>query len=397
MAFLLAVAMLSCGKDRWPEYYPQVYKSMWVDSVLRASYLYRADLPDESTLTSSYFLEPQAFLKKVLPSYDTFSRVDSINGGKVLDQGLRFNWIPLEGGLSSALIHMVEEGSVAQECGIIRGDWVLRIDGDSITANEKGLLTDGGAHELLLARSDSLGMLTPYRTVSLPAARTYKKSSLQAIDRLEVGSHDVAYICLTSLDAKGVAQIEDLGYRLNLDNCDYLVMDLRYANSGDLESMRLVSGMVCSRFRACAPLAVLHSLGARGVDTTTINYPSPEEMGLLPYMNLKGVYFLVSGETQAEAEILINCLRPHIPTTIIGLSTKGLAVTLGSFPRNDIGLELRPVTAHVANYMGEATYEGVGLEPELRVSEMEHLDLILPFGDKDEALLSEALKLIRIL
>lgn len=391
LVLILVLTLFSCGKDRWEEYYPRVYKSMWVDSILRADYLYRSDLPEKESLTSSYFLEPEAFLKKVLPSHDKFSRVDSINNGKLHDQGLRFTWVPLEGGSNGALVYMVDRGSAAEGSGIERGDWIISIDGDSITENEKPRLSDGDAHELVLAHADSSVRLTPYRLAHLPQARTYKRSSLQAINRFSTGSHEVAYLCLTHLDSQALGEIEDQGREIYMETCDYLVMDLRYADTGDMESMRILAGMVDSRNRAGSPLAVLKHASERGIDSTTVLFPSIEDMGMLPFMDLKGVYFLVSGQTQAEAEILINCLRPHISTTIIGLPTKGQAVTLGSYQREDIGLTLRPVTAHVANYMGEATYEGIGLEPELRISETEHLDLIRPLGDKDEVLLSVAL------
>lgn len=52
----------SCGVDRWPEYYPETGRDIWIDSVMRQEYLWYRDMP--SPAAPDYFQKPEAFLKK---------------------------------------------------------------------------------------------------------------------------------------------------------------------------------------------------------------------------------------------------------------------------------------------------------------------------------------------
>ena len=40
---LILTSLFSCGVDRWPEYYPETGRDIWIDSVMRQEYLWYRD------------------------------------------------------------------------------------------------------------------------------------------------------------------------------------------------------------------------------------------------------------------------------------------------------------------------------------------------------------------
>lgn len=42
---LILTSLFSCGVDRWPEYYPETGRDIWIDSVMRQEYLWYRDMP----------------------------------------------------------------------------------------------------------------------------------------------------------------------------------------------------------------------------------------------------------------------------------------------------------------------------------------------------------------
>lgn len=74
---LILTSLFSCGVDRWPEYYPETGRDIWIDSVMRQEYLWYKDMP--SPAAPDYFQEPAEFLKKAVASMDKgFSNIDSL-------------------------------------------------------------------------------------------------------------------------------------------------------------------------------------------------------------------------------------------------------------------------------------------------------------------------------
>lgn len=77
----------SCGVDRWPEYYPETGRDIWIDSVMRQEYLWYRDMP--SPAAPDYFQKPEAFLKKAVASMDNgFSKIDSLLDEPIPSYGL---------------------------------------------------------------------------------------------------------------------------------------------------------------------------------------------------------------------------------------------------------------------------------------------------------------------
>ena len=73
---LILTSLFSCGVDRWPEYYPETGRDIWIDSVMRQEYLWYRDMP--SPAAPDYFQKPEAFLKKAVAFMDNgFSKIDS--------------------------------------------------------------------------------------------------------------------------------------------------------------------------------------------------------------------------------------------------------------------------------------------------------------------------------
>ena len=77
LGVLAMTSLFSCGVDRWPEYYKWTGRDLWIDSVMREEYLWFEDIPNTKDL--NYFLEPDAFLKKIISPLDKgYSSVDTL-------------------------------------------------------------------------------------------------------------------------------------------------------------------------------------------------------------------------------------------------------------------------------------------------------------------------------
>ena len=57
---LIASNFASCGVDRWPEYAEQTGKDIWIDSVMRQSYLWNYTIPESKYL--NFFSAPTTCL-----------------------------------------------------------------------------------------------------------------------------------------------------------------------------------------------------------------------------------------------------------------------------------------------------------------------------------------------
>lgn len=106
---------------------------------------------------------------------------------------------------------------------------------------------------------------------------------------------------------------------------------------------------------------------------------------------------LTGSVTASASEAVINCLIPYLTRsniTIIGEKTIGKRVGSNTFgTKEKYDWLLHPITLRIYNADHEADYAN-GFEPDVKIEELVIGNDLLPFGDTNERLLSEALSRI---
>lgn len=396
-------SLFSCGQDRWPEYYPRTGSDLWIDSIMREEYLWYETIPAFEEL--NYFQVPATFLKSLLASDDkNFSVVDSLSPVISPTYGFEYtlNKLISSDTIYYALITNVLPQSPASEAGLQRGEWITAIDNFYITKkNEKELLGGTDALDIevgnYLAWKESVDednekdtvAIVQRRNASLPAARLVTEETIPVHTII---ANKVGYMLYNSFDEAADEQLRELSQYYKEEGIADFVLDLRFNSGGSMESAQLLGTILAPADKLNSPFVYrLHSDKQNSKDDCLTLDTQLLQSG--SNLNLSHLYVLTSNTTAGTAEMLINCLRPYMTVTLIGEKTKGENLGLGKFISNEHGLILRPVICEVFNAEGTADYAN-GFTPDKAVAPLKDYYKILPFGNPEEALLSQALQLI---
>lgn len=411
--FIVALScFFSCGVDRWPEYYDQTARDLWMDSVMRENYLWYKDLP--STNKINYFLSPEAYLKSVVPSKDKgFSTVDTIDNRPVLSYGYDYTLYRMEKNDTAycALITYVVPNSPASRAGIERGAWIMKVDDEFITRkNEDVILNEGGAKVLSMGKivvtkdeqtkrdkehvvaNGTLEIGAPEVVVDPPihCVRTYnydgKKVGYLFYSHFTAGTEENAQIYNDNL--------KQLSNDFLSEKVDEFILDLRYNTGGEMECVQLLSGILAPASYLDSPFAYLQ-YNDKNTNKDKELTLSKELLGTGTNLNLPSLYVIVSGVTAGAPEMLINCLQPYFDKqlVILGSTTKGENVATEPYINPKFPWVFRPVVCEIFNSKKESNYSS-GIKPTYAVNETDSFRNFLPFGDINEDLLHIALKCI---
>lgn len=413
LGVLALTSLFSCGVDRWSEYYPLTGRDLWIDSLMRQDYLWYEDIPASKNL--NYFQEPEAFLKSLLSSNDKgYSTIDTLDNTPASGYGFDYTLYRLATSdtVYNALISYVIPNSPAAEAGMERGEWIMLIDGDSITKKTETLLADGGTRELRLGKyivlkdeedeeDEGTGVIQVDRDVVLPSARIVTDNAIHAtrIFRIDGTSFRVGYLAYNSFSAGSTDNSEEYNNELRKfsQQCkqaevNNFVLDLRYNPGGEMECTQLLADILMPADKLNSPLAFLQYNDKQ----TAKNRDLIADAQLLQdgaNLNLPTLYIIVSDTTAGAAEMLINCLKPYMTIVLIGQTTKGENVATASYLNPKYPWVLRPVVCTAFNSQGEAEYAD-GFKPDYPINELSHLEGFLPLGTPGETLLHTAIGLI---
>ena len=414
LGLLALTTLLSCGQDRWPEYYPLTGRDLWMDSVMREVYLWYEDIPASKKL--NYFQEPGTFLKSLLSSKDKgFSKVDTIDNTPVLSYGFDYTLykVATSDTTYNALVSYVIPDSPAAAAGLERGEWIMLIDGDSITKKTEMWLTEGETRELRIGKyieqiiegedekdDKKVGIIQANRDITLPAARAVTDNAIHKDIIFQIGGNfKVGYLAYNSFSAgitndgqqynNELRQFSQVCKQAGVDN---FVLDLRYNAGGEMECVQLLADILVPADKLESPLAFLQYNDKQSAKNRDLILDSQLLQGGAN-LNLPKVYIITGSTTAGAAEMLINCLKPYMTVIIIGQTTKGENVATETFLNPKYPWALRPVVCEVFNSNGEADYS-TGFKPDYSINETSYLQYYLPLGNSNEILLNTALGLI---
>ena len=133
----------SCGVDRWPEYAHMTALDTWMYDIMQQNYLWYQDLPSYDDM--NLFQEPATFLSNVKSKNDSYSFVDSVMETPLPTYGFDYSLVRSADidTAYNALITYVIPGSPAAQAGLVRGDWIMKVDTSYISKKYETLLLQG--------------------------------------------------------------------------------------------------------------------------------------------------------------------------------------------------------------------------------------------------------------
>ena len=397
LAMVVLTSLLgACGKDRWEEYKPYTSHSLWIDSVMRADYLWNDELTDEDELTSSYFLNAVSFLNKVRYSADKVSFVDTAYSEPMIAYGYDLLVTPINDSIYMAIINYVDAASPADQAGLERGEWIMKVDSIYLTSSNQDILSDGEAHRLAIGKytykedeetGDSLATIVFDRFVALPEATGIYPEDLPVVT---IVNNQVGYMVYNDIAAENQSKVANASQLLASGGISHMVLDLRYASSGDLTGFQYLASILAPASALGGQLATVQFAESRHLDTH-LPFLSANELGNGVNLDLNTIYIITSSSTAGPAEMLINCLKKVMSVVVVGQQTAGIAVACETYQDPTHDQQLRLAVCQVSDAAGQADYAGTGFTPDYTASPIAPIDGILPLGNPAENMLAAAL------
>lgn len=418
----------SCGVDRWPEYAHMTALDTWMYDIMQQNYLWYQDLPSYDDM--NLFQEPATFLSNVKSKNDSYSFVDSVMETPLPTYGFDYSLVRSADidTAYNALITYVIPGSPAAQAGLVRGDWIMKVDTSYISKKyETQLLQGTEARDLVMGIWKKVPVETEEveeseetkyeykvvpddRTLDLPAARVVEDNPVHKYEILPVKENGrdikVGYLMYNSFTAGTKAEPEKYNDELRRVSQEFqaagvkhVILDLRYNAGGSLDCVQLLGTILTSSARLNEPMAYLEYNDKNRDKDVTINF-NPDVLKTGVNLNQSSLYAITSSTTAGAPEMLIRSLflKDSYPIATIGSSTKGQTVATEQFINEEFRWSVNPVVCTVYN----STHNNWGAiipNDKLKVSEtsidgVTNYSEYLPFGDPNERLLKVAIGVI---
>lgn len=402
---VLVSTLVSCGEDRWAEYAPLTAMDEWMDSLMRADYFWYENMP--STKKLNYFITPSSFLSSVKVSGDNVSHVDTI-ANTTNSYGITaiFKQIGSDT-LYNAVVTYVASDSPAARAGLKRGDWIAKVNGNTITSSQKStILTSGSALTLTLGTyttttaSDGTTTATVTdsgTTLQMGASTTITDHPVNFYTTVSSGTKKVGYLVYGSFNA-GTSDAYNNELRTAFASfksagVNDVVLDLRYnAGGNDVGSAQLLATMlVPSEDMGKTFLSLTHSTKQSSKDKTLTFDQSM--IGAGANLNLSRVFIITTSKTAQLSEALIAALVPYMTVYTVGGNTAGALGVTEAYTKTGYPYVFYPVTCLAVNSNGE-TYTTSGIAATTSADDTSNYSTLLAFGNVKETMLAAALNLV---
>lgn len=349
-------ALFSCGEDRWPEYYPYTGRALWIDSIMRQHYLWYADMPAFDDL--NYFRTASVFLSSVKSDDDDFSSIDTIDNTLATGYGFSYTLSDATDNDTAqyAMVTYVMPDSPAAEAGLLRGEWVMTIDGEWITDDNDSLLDAGSAATFLVGtyqtyttwQGDTLEVETEGvvadRTISMPAAREVEDS---AVPVATIVNESVGYLVLNTFSDAATDDLLSFSEMCAEAAVTDVVIDLRYNEGGSTACVQLLATLLCPSSALGQTMATLEYNDLQTAMNTTLTLDTDLLDGGGQNLNLSTLYVLTTATTSGAGELLIHCLQPYMDVVTIGRTTDGFYIGITDYASDTYLYTLHLATHHI--------------------------------------------------
>ncbi len=419
-AFLLimTINLLSCGVDRWPEYAAQTAQDEWIDSVMRKNYLWYSSISEGKYL--NYFSTPTTFIQSILykAQDNLYSYVDTFTLAPVPSYGFDYSLQSVAGNDTAyyALVNYVLANSPASDAGLIRGDYIMKVNDEYITrSNQTSLLNSGLAVELTVGEyktieeeneegeTTTIGKIVELGRTNMGAIRSVEDNPIHyyTVITTETGVK-LGYMVYSRFvngsytdPDKYANQLREVSNYFAQNNVTHFALDLRYNTGGQFESTELLASILASSVDVTSKniYAIQEFNDLRAKQDGPITYNS-EIIGNGSNLNIRQGFVITSSATSPSVTgVFLNCVSTHQPWALIGSSVKCWGFATEHFADPRFTWAVNPVVCSVANSAG-STGEAGTFTPNVIVNETSNLANFLPFGNPKEALLSTVIGII---
>ncbi len=325
-------------------------------------------------------------------------------------------------------IKYVYPGSPAAVAGLVRGYQVTAVNGSTSIAYDPNS-SNPNQDPNLLAVVSALGQSTITLTLKKPDGTsftakvnvgTYTVNPVLKSAVIDAGNgHKVGYLAFNSFTVLTNAkpQLDPVFSNFAASGVTDLVVDLRYNGGGAVETSEYLANLIAPK--SVGTTAVMYNtyynsnLVAnntpilahqvfKGTDGKTYNYSQFDysvagnqvNFTKAGALDIKQVFFIVTGNTASASELTINNLRPYMAVKLIGSTTYGkpvgfFALNINKYQYYTPEFETKNAQAQGGYYTGmlpgSADYPGIA----------DRDDVSRDFGDPAERLLAHALSFVK--
>ena len=198
----------------------------------------------------------------------------------------------------------------------------------------------------------------PVMTMSAEAQARYRQAMEQGnctIEKAEMLPHGIGYLKINSFPETSVCGAKMAAAMKSLNRADAVIFDLRDNGGGQGEMVSMLAAYLFDHPQ------YLYSPREAATERSTTHSPVAGNR-----LADKQVYVLTSGSTVWAAEDFAYNLKMLHRATIVGETTRGSAHA-GVFHRIDDHFGIGIPEVKVENPFGKADWEGVGVEPDIKV------------------------------
>ena len=232
-----------------------------------------------------------------------------------------------------AVVTFTYAGSPAEKAGLVRGDFILKIDGQEMTPDNYLQLVQ----ERLLGGGTVSIDLPDDRTISLTAVDMYE-NPVHTVRVLETAAgRKVGYLHYTAFTLDSCEDLVSAFHGFVREGIDDLVLDLRYNSGGYVFTENVLASMI-------APVSVVKSESvfmqeiynrqlAKEIKDATSRFKTAHMVrvdGDLRVVSTAGanpdlprLYVLTTGSSASASEALICGLKPYMDVIVLGAKTSG--------------------------------------------------------------------------
>jgi len=238
------------------------------------------------------------------------------------------------------------------------------------------------------------------KTISVAASRAVEDTPFLKDSVYTVGDKKVGYLVYNSFssgpDDESTIYDDQMKQVFAEFKAETVVLDLRYNQGGLVTCAQLMTSLLAPADALGKTFCIMEHNEKQSKNDEALLLKKNAEMGNAN-LDLRRIYVLTGSVTASASEAVINCLIPYLTRSnimVIGEKTIGKRVGSNTFgTREEYDWLLHPITLRIYNADHEADYAN-GFEPDVKIEELVIGNDLLPFGDTNEMLLSEALSQI---
>jgi carboxyl-terminal processing protease len=405
LSILFLSILPSCKKGNKNPDYPigsNEHINTWILDSLKRYYYWNEQLPTKPDIS----LSPKDFFNSVRNSSDRFSYINIPNDPATATPNNRnfgFDYAIVSDQSSAKVIGIIKvvlQDSPASRAGLKRGDYISKINGKALTANNAQALQT----EILNSDRFSIGLAelnnnnwTDSRTVELSKGIILDQHEVSKV--IESDGKKIGYLYFVDFNSGLASSLLSAFSNFKAAGTSELILDLRYNAGGQVAEAAGVCAMIAKNISFDKPFITYkgnknggtrtESIGTAATFDGTISFNTLLQQNL----GLGRVYILSTSATASASEVIINNLKPFIQVVLIGEKTRGKdEASFRIFDARSpklVNWEIHPIVYKLFNAQGNGGYSA-GITPDISINEMDNLPL-LQLGDTADPMVKAAI------